>query len=48
MTQLAAQDKAADGLSLLDGALWLEQHAGPLLERLRVPGASLWFAARAR
>jgi hypothetical protein len=30
------------------GALRLEHRAGPMLERLRVPGASLWFAVRVR
>ncbi len=34
--------------ALLGGALRLEHRAGPVLDRLRVPGASLWFAVRAR
>jgi SAM-dependent methyltransferase len=32
--------------ALVDGALWMEQRIAPLLNRLRVPGASLWFAIR--
>jgi 2-polyprenyl-3-methyl-5-hydroxy-6-metoxy-1,4-benzoquinol methylase len=30
--------------ALIDGALWMEQRTAPLLDRLRIPGASLWFS----